>query len=287
MRAAAAAKSIASISAMCAGLWLSAVPAAPSVDVAPVPGQSLSGFHLTEAFADREDGWNEHRAELWFAAGGLRLDVWTPGAKDTTHASVLLPPGKRGALLMLRHPNRQFDECSLARLVDAGDAFRPTSWPMGDDLTAVTARSVEQTRPVNQWTTAAVELLRGPPEVATRENGGRPRRRGGDDPDAFGRVWFTEEAGIELHEVRSALEQALHPYGPSLAMHSMWLLLVAGLDEERIDGLPAGVPVALELGRLGQLGATSQISSIARLTLTPALFEIPAGYSRGNLCPGR
>jgi hypothetical protein len=247
--------------------------------------QSRSGFHLREAFADREDGWNEHGAELWFARDAFRLDVWNDGGEDATRASVIIPPHDRTRIFFVRHATRDYYACPLAGLAEAGDAFRIISWPLGDDVSSVTATPTDEIRPVSGWETSAVDLRHAGPDEVWEQDPTDPRRMNRRQVHRdIGTVWLTGQTGIQLGEVRSELRAAIRPYGPSFVLHSMWLLLVYGLDETRVGGLPPGVPVALELERNGQLAASSELRSIERVSLPPGLFEVPAGYVQ-RACP--
>lgn len=136
------------------------------------------------------------------------------------------------------------------------------------------------------WDTTAIDLRHAGPDEVVEQDPTDPRRRSRRQVHRdIGTVWFTDQAGIELGEVRAQLRAALRPYGPSFVLHSMWLLLVYGLDETLIEGLPPGIPVALELEGNGQLAASSELRAIERASLPATLFDVPAGYVR-EACPG-
>lgn len=252
-----------------------------------IHAQSRSGFHLREAFADREDGWNEHGAELWFARDAFRLDVWNAGS-EAMRGSVIVPPHDRARMFFVRHATREYYDCSLAELAEAGsDAYRIFSWPLGDDVGSITATATDEIRPVGGWETSAVDLRHPGPDEVVEQHPTDPRRRSRRQFHRdIGTVWFTDQAGIQLAEVRTALTEALRPYGPSFVLHSMWLLLVYGLDETLVEGLPTGIPVALEIEMSGQLTASSELRLLERISLPPALFDVPVGYV-SRACPAR
>lgn len=251
-----------------------------------VHAQSRSGFHLREAFADREDGWNEHGAELWFAPGAFRLDIWSAGDEDATRASVIIPPYDRTHIFVVRHAARDYYACALAGLERAGDAFRIISWPLGEDVGSIVATRADDIRPVAGWETSAVDLRHAGPSEVWEQDPADPRRRSRREIHReIGTAWFTDQAGVPLEEARTALREAVRPYGPSFILHSMWLLLVYGLDGALIEGLPPGIPVALELETNGQLAATSELRSLERASLPPTLFDVPGVYVR-RPCPG-
>jgi hypothetical protein len=256
----------------------------------PHPGQRLAGFHVREAFSDREDGWNDHGAEIWFAAGAFRLDLWSHGDREATRGSLILPPQDRSEAFLIHHFARQFDRCAL-------ETFAPVqggplgSWPFDPAVDRYEILPLDDVRQVASWSTAAVSVREPGPDEEWISVPGNPRARQRRTYDrAVGRLWLTDDTGIAPEELRRTLAESLRPYADAgvswILLHSMWLHTVLGLDPDRLPGLPAGIPVAVEYQRLGELGMTGELRSIGRARLPASLFEIPAGYTRANLCPG-
>lgn len=255
------------------------------------PGQHLSGFHVREAFSDREDGWNDHGAEIWFAPGAFRLDLWNHGEEEATRTSWVIPPDDRTRVLWIFHPTRTFDECAIETFaqVEGGPLG---SWPIaaaGDPISVLPADDI---RPVGGWSTSAVDLREPGPDEEWVTSSSNPRQKTRRTFHRhIGRLWFTAETGVNFDAVRAGLTAALRPYeavgGSTFVIHSMWALTILGLDQDRVPGLPTGIPVALELEADGQLIVTSELRLIERANLPTTLFEPPAGYARTARCLGR
>lgn len=265
--------------------------ASPPIAAAPEPSaQGLNGFHVREAFSDREDGWNDHDAELWFAPDAFRLDLWNRGNREATWGSLILSPQERSSVLEIHHFSSSFDRCPIERfaLVQGGPLG---SWPFDPEVARFEVLPFDEVRQVASWSTEAVAVREPGPNEEWVTVPGNPRGRVRRTYDrSVGRLWLTEDIGMSLDELSRVLADSLRPYadagGSWFVLHSMWLHTILGLDPERLPGLPPGIPVAFEFERLGELGVTGELRSIERAILPASLFEAPAGYTGADLCPG-
>lgn len=267
-----------------------AVPPSPRPAIA-ASAQSRSGFHVREAFSDREDGWNDHGAEIWFAAGAFRIDLWNHGEEEATRVSWVIPPGNRTRAIWIFHPTRDFDECAFESFA-MEEGGGPASWPIPATVDPISVQRADDPRQVGAWSTSAVDLRDPGPDEEWVPHPSDPRMRiRRTFHRGIGRLWFSDETGVNLGEVRAALAAALRPYqtagGSLFVIHSMWALTILALDHDRVPGLPDGIPVALELEARGQLTATSELRVIERASLPATLFEVPAGYTRAARCPNQ